>query len=94
MAASVQGILVTEGVRGEGVSAERKSGFSVQDIPELYATRRPTMKKKDGDTPRATGKPGGRRGLTGIMRPLHRKADQGRKGVVPITAYSCRHLLD
>ena len=54
---SVKGILVTEGVRGEGgVLQNKKDAVScLTTFPRIIARRRLTTKRKDGDTHKATG---------------------------------------
>jgi succinate dehydrogenase / fumarate reductase flavoprotein subunit len=59
---SVRGILVTEGVRGEGgVLRTRMAGASCSTTSRrTIAARRPTTRRRAGTTPRETATPGGR----------------------------------
>ena len=67
---SVRGILVTEGVRGEGgiLLNKETSALCLTRSLNYIAIKQPTMKKKDGDIPRATSRHDGHRNfLPGIM---------------------------
>ena len=59
---SVQGILVTEGVRGEGGVLKNSEGrrFMFDDIPPLYRAQTADNAEEGWRYARATGTPGGR----------------------------------
>jgi succinate dehydrogenase/fumarate reductase flavoprotein subunit len=94
---SVRGILVTEGVRGEGgvLRNAKASGSCSRTSRTTTAPPPPTTKRKAGNTPRATSRAAGRPELLtrDHVRPLHHARGEGRARQ-PARRRLPRHRLD